>query len=60
MKETFKVIARKTTEGLQVESEARGFKLIMDEPEGLGLSLIHILSKALQDEIIERTEQSFH
>lgn len=36
MKETFKVIARKTTKGLQVESEARGFKLIMDEPEELG------------------------
>ncbi|MDO5715915.1 MAG: OsmC family protein [Tissierellia bacterium] len=36
MKETFKVVARKTSEGLQVESEARGFKIIMDEPEDLG------------------------
>ena len=36
MKETFKVIAKKTSEGLQVESEARGFKMILDEPEEMG------------------------
>lgn len=36
MKQTFKVIASKSPEGLQVESEARGFKLIMDEPKRLG------------------------
>ena len=36
MKETFKVIARKTEKGLQVESEARGFKFIIDEPEEMG------------------------
>ena len=36
MKETFKVISKKTPTGLQVESTARGFKLTMDEPEELG------------------------
>lgn len=36
MKETFKAVARKTATGLQVESEARTFKIIMDEPEELG------------------------
>lgn len=36
MKETFKVIAKKTGSGLQVESETRGFKMILDEPEELG------------------------
>lgn len=36
MKETFKVVAKKTDKGLQVESETRGFKMILDEPEELG------------------------
>lgn len=36
MKQTFKVVAKKTDVGLQVESDARGFKFIMDEPEELG------------------------
>lgn len=33
---TFKAVARKMPEGLQVETDARGFKIIMDEPEDLG------------------------
>ncbi|MFL8888584.1 OsmC family protein [Helcococcus kunzii] len=36
MKETFKVVANKLPEGLQVESDARSFKIVMDEPESLG------------------------
>ena len=36
MKTVFKATATKTPEGLQVESDARGFKLLMDEPEELG------------------------
>ena len=36
MKQTFKVVAKKTGDGLQVQSDARGFKIIMDEPEDLG------------------------
>ena len=32
----FKARSRKTETGLQVESESRGFKLIMDEPRALG------------------------
>ncbi len=33
---TFKASAVKTATGLQVETNARGFKLIMDEPAALG------------------------
>lgn len=33
---TFKATAKKLPEGLQVETESRGFKIIMDEPEDLG------------------------
>lgn len=33
---TFKATAKKLPEGLQVETDARGFKIIMDEPEELG------------------------
>ncbi|RPF48766.1 putative OsmC-like protein [Hydrogenoanaerobacterium saccharovorans] len=33
---TFKASAKKLKEGLQVETNARGFKIIMDEPEDLG------------------------
>ncbi|MGP1589404.1 MAG: OsmC family protein [Oribacterium sp.] len=33
---TFKAKAVKTKTGLQVESDARGFRLIMDEPEEMG------------------------
>ena len=33
---TFKATAKKLPEGLQVESESRGFKIIMDEPKNLG------------------------
>lgn len=36
MKETFKVVSEKTETGLQVKSDARGFKFTMDEPEELG------------------------
>ncbi|MGT2924147.1 OsmC family protein [Streptococcus caviae] len=36
MLETFKITAKKTTTGLQVEADARGFKFILDEPEELG------------------------
>lgn len=36
MLETFKVTAKKTSKGLQVETDARGFKFILDEPEALG------------------------
>lgn len=35
-KETFKAISRKSESGLAVENEARGFKIIMDEPASLG------------------------
>lgn len=33
---TFKATSRKLAGGLAVESESRGFKVIMDEPENLG------------------------
>ncbi len=33
---TFKAVAKKLPEGLQVETESRGFKIMMDEPEELG------------------------
>lgn len=33
---TFKANAKKLPEGLQVETSARGFKIILDEPEDLG------------------------
>lgn len=33
---TFKATAKKLPEGLQVETNARGFKILMDEPEDLG------------------------
>lgn len=33
---TFKASAKKTPAGLQVETSARGFKIILDEPEDLG------------------------
>ncbi len=33
---TFKATAKKLPQGLQVETESRGFKIIMDEPEDLG------------------------
>ncbi len=33
---TFKAVSRKLPEGLAVENKARGFKIIMDEPEALG------------------------
>ena len=36
MKTVFKATAKKLPEGLQVETDARGFKLIMDEPAELG------------------------
>ncbi|WP_054949581.1 OsmC family protein [Numidum massiliense] len=34
--ETFKATAKYTGEGLAVETESRGFKLILDEPKELG------------------------
>lgn len=36
MKTTFKATAKKTATGLQVETAARDFKIIFDEPESLG------------------------
>ena len=33
---TFKAVAKKTETGLQVETDARGFKFILDEPADLG------------------------
>jgi uncharacterized OsmC-like protein len=33
---TFKATAKKLPEGLQVETNSRGFKILMDEPEDLG------------------------
>ncbi len=36
MKQTFKAIAKKTPQGLQVESSARNFKITMDEPAEMG------------------------
>lgn len=33
---TFKATAKKLPEGLQVETQSSGFKIIMDEPESLG------------------------
>lgn len=33
---TFKATAKRLPEGLQVETNARGFKILMDEPEDLG------------------------
>ena len=36
MKTTFKATAKKTETGLQVETDARGFKFILDEPKDLG------------------------
>jgi len=34
--ETFKAVSRKGEGGLSVESETRGFKIVMDEPKSLG------------------------
>ena len=36
MKMTLKTIAKKTPQALQVETEARGFKLTLDEPTEMG------------------------
>ena len=36
MKMTLKAIAKKTPQALQVETEARGFKLTLDEPTEMG------------------------
>ena len=36
MKTTFKAVAKKTETGLQVETSARDFKIIFDEPAELG------------------------
>lgn len=36
MKQTFKAVAKKTGNGLQVETTARNFKLVIDEPEEMG------------------------
>ena len=33
---TFKATAKKLPDGLQVETESRGFKVLMDEPKDLG------------------------
>jgi uncharacterized OsmC-like protein len=33
---TFKATATKLPEGLQVEAQSRGFKILMDEPQDLG------------------------
>ncbi len=33
---TFKATAKKLKDGLQVETESRGFKILLDEPEELG------------------------
>ncbi len=33
---TFKATAKRLPEGLQVETNSRGFKILMDEPEDLG------------------------
>ena len=33
---TFKATAKKSPEGLQVEANSRGFKILFDEPEDLG------------------------
>lgn len=33
---TFKATAKSLPEGLQIETNARGFKILMDEPEDLG------------------------
>lgn len=33
---TFKATAKKLPNGMQVETNSRGFKIIMDEPEDLG------------------------
>ena len=33
---TFKAVSRKGKKGLVAESESRGFKIVMDEPENLG------------------------
>jgi uncharacterized OsmC-like protein len=33
---TFKATAKKLPEGLQVETQSRGFKVLMDEPKDLG------------------------
>ncbi|NCD04841.1 MAG: OsmC family peroxiredoxin [Spirochaetia bacterium] len=33
---TFKATARKLKDGLQVETDSRGFKILLDEPEELG------------------------
>jgi len=35
-KSTYRAISRKLPAGLAVESESRGFKVIMDEPTSLG------------------------
>ncbi len=34
--ETFKAVSKKLPEGLAVESEVRGFKMVLDEPKELG------------------------
>ncbi|MDI3310435.1 MAG: OsmC family protein [Thermoanaerobacterium sp.] len=34
--ETFKAVSRKLPEGLAVESEVRGFKMLLDEPKEMG------------------------
>jgi len=36
MLQTVKAVSRKVAGGLTVENEARGFKIIMDEPEDMG------------------------
>lgn len=36
MKTTFKAVATKLPEGLQVDCESRGFKILIDEPTELG------------------------
>ncbi|WP_434577526.1 OsmC family protein [Thermoanaerobacterium thermosaccharolyticum] len=34
--ETFKAVSKKLPEGLAVESEVRGFKMVLDEPKEMG------------------------
>lgn len=36
MKTVFKATAKKLPEGMQVETSARNFKILLDEPKGLG------------------------
>lgn len=47
MKQTFKAIAKKSPEGLQVETEARNFKITIDKPEemsgtNIGMSPVEV------------------